>query len=163
MLAALLGFLSGCSNPPPREINRFQAPPPEGSELAAQLDAIPGMRRLSSGQYAGLEEIVAEYLPIGSREDLLIAFLNREGFSKPLIPDVSAIGLNRKLSLSGQDGLDAFAEGRQRRDAGASLSGTTLRLQCRNGGTSRYRVTWRSNSGRLSEIYSDTEFCIINL
>ncbi|MEM8789465.1 MAG: hypothetical protein AAGE76_14490, partial [Pseudomonadota bacterium] len=130
LIAGLLGALLGCSPPAPREINRFQAPPPEGSALAAQLEAIPGLRRKPSGHYAGLEEIVARHFPVGSREEVLLAFLNREGFGRPLVPEPGAEGASERVSYTGAEIRGRFENLKRRQQNGTSLTGSFLYTEC---------------------------------
>lgn len=155
MFASLITFLFGCSAPSSREINRFQAPPPKGSELANQLAAIPGLRRQPSGHYAGLNEIVAEHFPVGSSEELLIAFLNREGFGEPLPPSDIVGGFDPRVRFTGPSQVD------QRKREGSSLTGSFLEARC-GFGWSIYKVTWRTNDTQIVEIFSDVLRCAID-
>ena len=154
-----LSTLAACTTPPPREVNRFQSPPPGGSDLAIQLDAIPGLRRRPSGHYEGLHRIVAQHFPVGSSEELLIAFLNREGFRKPRPPHPQRGGRTRGFRLSGDAARAAIDERKRRNRLGTSLTGAAFNSECRFGSTSRYKVIWRARSGVLREIYSDVEVC----
>lgn len=155
----ILSTLAACTTPPPREVNRFQSPPPAGSDLAIQLDAIPSLRRRPSGHYEGLNLIVAQHFPIGSSEELLIAFLNREGFRKPIPPHPQIGGSLRGIRFRGDAALAAIEERKRRKRLGTSLTWTGFSSACRFGSTSSYKVVWRARSGIVLEIYSDVEVC----
>ncbi|MEO1314023.1 MAG: hypothetical protein AAFV27_09130 [Pseudomonadota bacterium] len=94
---SLLLIVMACGAPTPREFN--QDPPRQSKDpvIRAQLSKIPSLTQERSGYYDGLEEIIAEYFPVGTSEALLEAFLFREYFD--LVGDLGLKGpLNADIS-----------------------------------------------------------------
>ncbi|MEM8788129.1 MAG: hypothetical protein AAGE76_07690 [Pseudomonadota bacterium] len=131
--------------------------------MAAELDAIPGLRQKLSGHYAGLPEIVAEHFQPGTREALLVAFLNREGFGEPWVPKPGAQGLPERGTYVGDEIAVMRENVRRRQETGTSLSGAGFGRDCRFAGRSMYRVRWRSENGSIAEIFAGADECFVEM